>query len=161
MTFHRIGILVLFLAILATASFAAEDPDAIIGIWVTEQKEPGDPYSHIEVELRDGKYAGKIVWLNEPVYEEGDPEAGKTLHDRENPDESLRDRPLLGMDLMHSFRFDKKDGKWVDGKIYDPEAGKEYNCKVTMKDPDTLEVFGYIKIGFVKMGRDTIWKRAP
>jgi len=161
MTFARIGFLAFILAALAGTALAADDPDAILGIWVTEQKEPGDSYSHIEVELRDGKYAGKIVWLSDPVYKEDDPEAGVTLHDRENPDESLRDRPLLGMDLMHGFRFNEKDGKWVDGKIYDPEAGKEYKCKVTMKDPDTLEVFGYIKVGFVKMGRDTIWKRVP
>ena len=47
----------------------------------------------------------------------------------------------------------------MDGRIYDPVAGKEYRCKLTLKDADTLEVYGYIKVGFVKMGRDTSWKR--
>jgi hypothetical protein len=28
-----------------------------------------------------------------------------------------------------------------------------------MKDDDTLEVYGYVKVGFVKMGRNTTWTR--
>jgi len=144
---------------LAPVAAAADSPTAIIGVWVTEQKEPGDPYSHVEVYEQDGNFAGRIVWLNEPLYDEDDPEAGQPVRDRENPDETLRAQPLLGLDLMHGFRFDEGDGKWVDGRIYDPENGKQYRCKLTLKDENSLEVFGYVKVGFVKLGRDTIWKR--
>lgn len=28
-----------------------------------------------------------------------------------------------------------------------------------MKDPDTLEVFGYVKVAFAKLGRDAIWEK--
>jgi len=154
-------ILFLIAACLPSASLAAENPDAILGVWETEQKEPGDPYSRIEVVEKDGKFSGTIVWLSDPVYEEGDPEAGKLIRDRDNPDAKLQGRPLIGLSMMHGFEFHQRDGKWVDGRIYDPEAGKEYNCKLTLKDPDTLEVFGYMKVGFVKLGRDTIWKRVP
>jgi uncharacterized protein (DUF2147 family) len=49
--------------------------------------------------------------------------------------------------------------KWEDGRIYDPENGKTYRCKLTLKDEDTLELFGYVKVGFVKLGRDTTWLR--
>ena len=62
------------------------------------------------------------------------------------------------MDLMTGFEHNGKN-KWEDGHIYDPESGKDYRSKLTMKDPDTLEFFGYVKVGFVKLGRDTIWKR--
>jgi len=144
----------------ATAPLAADDATAIVGVWVTEPSEPGEPYSHMEIYETDGKFAGRIAWLSDPVYRADDPEAGAIVHDRENPDEAKRTRPLLGLEIMHGFRFDAKDGKWVDGRIYDPESGKEYRCKMTMKDTETLEVFGYVKVGFVKLGRDTIWKRA-
>ena len=152
-------VVLLILLVTATAALGNEDPSVILGLWETEQKEPGDPYSRVEVVEKDGRYFGTITWLSEPVYEEGDPEAGRPVRDRENPDPELQDRPVIGLPLMRDFEFDPKDGKWVDGKIYDPESGKEYDCKVTMKDVDTLEVFGYVKVGFVKLGRDTIWKR--
>jgi len=159
MTIKRI--LFLALSLTACAASGADGPLAIVGVWETEQKEPGDPYSRIEVVEEGGKFSGTIVWLSDPVYEEGDPEAGKPIRDRDNPDAKLQDRPLIGLSLMHGFKFHQKDGKWVDGKIYDPEAGKEYNCKLTLKDLDTLEVFGYVKVGFVKLGRDSVWKRVP
>ena len=135
------------------------DPDAVLGLWETDHEPDG--YSRVEI-VRDGdEFQGNIVWLSIPVYGEGDPdgEAGTPILDTKNPDESLRGRPLLGLPLLHSFRFETNDGKWVDGRIYDPVAGKEYRCKLTLKDTDTLEVYGYIKVGFVKMGRDTAWKR--
>ncbi len=157
-----------FFAILAAAAMAAsaavpataaDDPDAIVGIWETEQKEPDDPYSHVEIFEREGRYAGRIIWLSQPLYDEDDPEAGKPRRDRENSDEELRDRPIVGLEIMHGFRFDEDDGNWVDGRIYDPENGKEYRCKVTRKAADSLEIYGYVKLGFIKMGRSTIWKR--
>ena len=135
------------------------DPDAVLGLWETEHEPDG--YSRVEIVRNGDEFTGNIVWLSIPVYAEDDPdgEAGTPILDTKNPDESLRDRPLLGLSLLHSFRFDAGDGKWVDGRVYDPVAGKDYRCKLTLKDAETLEVYGYVKVGFVKMGRDTIWKR--
>jgi uncharacterized protein (DUF2147 family) len=151
--------LLLAVSFLAMPSLAADDPLAIVGLWETEQDEPGDTFVHVEIRETDGVFDGRIVWMNETVYDDDDPEAGQPQHDRENPDESLRDRPILGLELMYGFRFDEDDGKWVDGRIYDAKGGKEYRCKITMKDIDTLEIFGYIKVGFIKLGRNTTWKR--
>lgn len=160
---------IVFLVMLATlgsslASVAvAGDPvfekDAVLGIWKTEPNDNGD-YSHVEIYLADGKYSGRIVFLNSPVFLEGDEggEPGQPRSDFKNPDEALQERPLLGMDLMYGFKHNGKN-KWEDGRVYDPESGKEYNCKVTMKDTDTLEIFGYIKVAFAKLGRDTAWVR--
>ncbi len=150
------------LAVLGPArALAADDPLAVVGTWITEQKEPGDPYSHVEIIEHDGVFSGRIVWLDQPLFPDDDPEAGLPRHDRENPEADLRDRPIIGLELMHGFRFDPDDGKWTDRRIYDPENGKTYRCKLTLKDPDTLEIFGYVKLGFVKLGRNTTWKRKP
>jgi uncharacterized protein (DUF2147 family) len=143
----------------AIAGDPVYDTDAVLGVWSTEPNDDGG-YSHIEVYQAGDKYQGRIVWLSSPVY--GDDEAegtpGQPRADHQNSEESLKGRPLLGMDLMSEFEHNGKN-KWEDGRIYDPESGKEYRCKVTLKDPDTLEVFGYIKVGFAKLGRDTVWKR--
>lgn len=152
----------LALGILLVTAPTLEPPpdraDAIVGTWVTAQ-EPGEPYSRIEIYKENGEYAGRIIWVSEPLFPEGHPEAGKPKRDLQNPDEDLRSRPIVGLDLMYGFEFDDDDGKWVDGRIYDPKTGKEYRCTLTLADQNTLEVYGFIKVGFVKMGRDTIWTR--
>jgi len=140
----------------AAADDPAVSPDAALGLWETEHTENG--WSHVEIFARDGRYHGRLVWLSEPVYKADDPQAGQPVVDRENPDASLRDRPLVGLEIMRDFEFDGQN-KWVDGRIYDPESGKEYRCKITLKDPDTLEIFGYVKLGFAKLGRNSLWKR--
>lgn len=154
--------MVLAVVIMGTGALAGDpvyDESAILGHWMTEPNDDGN-YSHIEIYLVDGKYNGRIVYLNSPVVLEGDEEktVGQPRTDFNNPDEKLRGRPLLGMDLMSGFEHNGKN-KWEEGRIYDPESGKEYRCKITMKDEDTLEVFGYIKVGFAKLGRDTGWTR--
>jgi uncharacterized protein (DUF2147 family) len=147
---------------LPTGALAGDDPvftaDAILGFWETERQESG--WSHIEIYEAGGKVHGRIVWLSNPVYDEDDPGgmAGQPVVDRNNPNESLRDRPLLGLELMRDFNHNGKN-KWEDGRIYDPEDSKTYRCKLTLKDKNTLELFGYVKVGFVKLGRDTIWLR--
>ena len=75
--------------------------------------------------------------------------------DKNNPDKSKRNTPLMGYLLLKNFIFD--DGIWKDGTIYDPENGKTYSCKITMKDKNTLDVRGFIGISLI--GRTDVWKR--
>jgi uncharacterized protein (DUF2147 family) len=164
--------MIIALALIATViprtAIAGDDPvfeaDAILGIWETERdaEDPDDKWSHIEVYESDGKVHGRLVWLSRTHYPEDDERGmgGLPAVDRNNADESLRERPLLGADLMRNFKHNKKN-KWEDGRIYDPENGKTYRCKLTLKDADTIELFGYIKVGFVKLGRNTTWVRLP
>jgi len=137
----------------------AGDPEVILGVWETEHTETN--YSHVEVYKENDKYYGKIIWLQNPLYPDDDPEGmgGQPRVDRNNSDKSLRDRPVMGMNLMHSFKFDDDNGKWIDGRIYDPDNGKEYRCQITLRNPDTLDVYGYVKIAFIKVGRHTTWTR--
>lgn len=143
----------------ARAGDAVFATDAVLGVWATEPNDDG-AYSHVEIYAEDGKFNGRIVWLSSPVYEEDESEGttGQPRLDHFNPDDALKERPLLGLDLMTGFEHNGKN-KWEDGRIYDPESGKEYRCKATMKEPDTLEIFGYVKVSFAKLGRDMIWKR--
>ena len=64
----------------------------------------------------------------------------------------------MGLELMHSFRID--DGKWKDGRIYDPDNGKTYRSELTLTDDgQVLKVRGYVRIAFVNIGRTTEWTR--
>ncbi len=121
--------------------------DAILGVWLT-----GSGKARIKI-YKDAanKYHGKIVWLREPKYEDGTPKV-----DRNNPDESKRKNPLLGLQNLRNFTYEGET-KWVDGQIYDPENGNDYNCKMELVDPNTLEVRGFIGISL--FGRTDVWKR--
>jgi len=150
----------LFLLIVPLVVLADDDPtfspDAIVGLWETSHD--ADGWSRIAIVAVDGQYEGRITWINNDVYDHDDPMAGEPVVDRENPDESLRGQSLIGLRLMHGFVHDKQN-RWKDGRIYDPNNGKTYRCKLTLKDTGTLEVRGYVKIGFLRPGRTTTWSR--
>lgn len=139
-----------FLAMLLMFPFGAmaqTDADRIVGVW-----EPSNGKARVKIEKIGTKYFGKIVWLKEPT----DPETGKPKVDKNNPDESLRNVPLKGYRLLKDFSF-KSGNEWDGGTIYDPENGSTYDCTITMKDQNTLDIRGYI--GISAFGRTDVWKR--
>jgi uncharacterized protein (DUF2147 family) len=104
----------------------------------------------VEIFKENGKYSGKITWLEEPT------ENGKPILDANNTDKSKRDREILGMKLLQDFEF--KGGTWENGTIYDPTNGKTYSCTLKKKNNNTLEVRGFIGISLV--GRTVEWTKA-
>jgi uncharacterized protein (DUF2147 family) len=88
--------------------------------------------------------------LREPLNEKGQPKL-----DTNNPNNSLKSKPIVGAIILRDFEF--KDGEWTNGKIYDPESGKDYKCYMRFKDANTLNVRGYIGISMI--GRTEVWTR--
>ena len=125
---------------------AQMESEAMLGVWET-----GNGKARIKVDKTQDKYNGRIVWLREPNNEEGKPKV-----DKNNPDEKLRTKPLLGYSLLKNFYFVEKE-VWDAGTIYDPETGSTYSCTITMTDVNTLDVRGYI--GLSLFGRTDVWKR--
>lgn len=125
----------------------------INGLWWNQEKS-----SQIEIYESAGRFSGKIVFLKEPVYPLDDPQsmAGRAKVDRNNPDPLKRKQPLLGLQILSSFR-QTGDRVWEEGLIYDPKNGKTYRCKMTLDNTDTLSVRGFI--GFSLLGRTTTWTR--
>ena len=155
---RRFGFSFLMVLLLAGAVFAAEDGDAILGLWATDPEGGGGP-AHVEIVKEGGTYQGKIVWLEEAVYPPGDPDGpeGEPKTDRNNPDPERRDDPVIGLLIVEGFTF-KGDGRWQGGTIYDPDNGKTYKCKIRFGDDEnTLKVRGFI--GFSMIGRTTYWTR--
>ncbi|AQG78730.1 DUF2147 domain-containing protein [Spirosoma montaniterrae] len=141
-------VLPLLLLVVSLFSFAPKDnPDAVVGTWLNGTKK-----GHVQIYKQGGTYFGKLVWVSEP----NDPATGKPKTDSRNADERKRSRPLLNLPLMYNFKYDGGN-VWADGKIYNPEDGKEYNCKMTLKDPNTLDVRGYVGISL--LGKTQTWTR--
>ena len=149
-----------FFAVLLAAPLGgyAAEADAILGTWSTANAD-----SRVEITKDGDTYSGRIVSLKEPNYPT-DPNHKHYVQglenqpkvDRRNPDESLRDRPVVGMELMRGFRYEG-DNRWAGGTIYDPESGKTYKCKMTLAAPNELKVRGYIGVSL--FGRTTTWTR--
>ncbi len=144
----------LFFAILLVAGvtrgaafIAADNSDAVVGIWLTGSKK-----GRVQIYKQGDQYFGKIVWLKEP----NAPKTNQPLTDTNNPDSQKRAKPLLGLVNLRNFSYDSGN-VWDQGKVYDPENGKEYSCKLTLRDANTLDVRGYVGISLI--GRTDTWQR--
>lgn len=129
-----------------TSLLAQTVSDSVLGIWFNGTKE-----SKIEIFKCGDKYCGRIVWLKEPTLD------GQPKLDRNNPDETLQNRPLLGMVLMRDFIYGG-DNVWDKGEIYDPKNGKVYSCKMALIHVNRLDVRGFVGISLI--GRTDTWTRA-
>jgi uncharacterized protein (DUF2147 family) len=122
----------------------AQTGDNIKGVWLSEKKD-----GKIEIFNSGNTYAGKLLW-GKYVQDE----KGQLRHDIYNPDPKLRSRLLQGMVILTGIIYE--DGKWQNGKIYDPISGKTYDVTITVKG-NRLELRGYIGISL--LGKTTVWQR--
>jgi uncharacterized protein (DUF2147 family) len=76
-------------------------------------------------------------------------------NDVNNPDTSLRQRPICGLTIGTGFA-PSGDSQASDGHIYDPESGKTYSAQMKTKG-DTLQLRGYVGISL--LGRTETWHR--
>ncbi len=117
------------IAALFTSGFAADALADPHGLWLTEGGK-----SHVELgpcKRDEQRLCGKIVWLRKP------------RKDVKNDDESLRDRDLVGIDVVWDLKHEG-EGMWDDGEIYNPEDGETYDSEMEVIDADTVEVSGCV-----------------
>jgi uncharacterized protein (DUF2147 family) len=143
---QALSTLILFFLLSSNATNAQRKADDIIGTWQTAGVEP----ARIQIYRVGDKYHGKISWLKKPT------DNGKVRVDANNPDNTKRNQPIIGLVILKNFKFDGDD-EWVDGTIYDPKNGKTYSCYIYLKTKDILKARGYI--GFSMLGRTETWTR--
>jgi len=118
------------------------------GVYLVENGE-----AHIELLSCGEELCGRIVWLREPLDENGE-----VPRDVNNPEPSLRDRTILGLQLLSGLRpASDSDGQWIGGRIYDPESGRTYRCKLRHDGVDRVRLRGYL--GIPLLGSTTVWTR--
>ncbi len=88
----------------------------IEGHWMTENQR-----AVVEIAACEGEtYCGHLRWVN--------PENPAVITDRKNKDKTKRDTPLVGLKVLWGLRI--KDGRFVDGKIYNVEDGNTYASRI-------------------------------
>ena len=131
-----------FLVFAPLTALLAED---VVGKWKLS-----DGSAIVEVYQNGDVYNGKIVWLKNPTEADGTPAV-----DDNNPDEKLRSRQLIGLNMLSGLK--KDGGEYTGGKIYDPGNGKTYYCSFKVEG-NTLRVRGSLdKRGL--LGRTMNWFR--
>ena len=101
----------------------------------------------------DGRYYGKIVWLETP-----NDESGKPRTDKNNANAQKKLRPIMDLQILSAFNPTSEDGVFEGGKVYDPNNGKTYCGKLTLKG-NTIDLRGFI-CGMSLLGRTSQWTLA-
>jgi uncharacterized protein (DUF2147 family) len=142
-------ILIFTLLLFFAAKGMTQNAQAIAGIWWNDKKT-----SKIEIKEENGKFIGTVIYITPEKLVNGEPEK-----DTNNPDPNLRSRSRLGLQILKGLQYVAKDKQWQNGRIYDPDNGKTYDCYAWFdKDPNTLYLKGYL-LGMKFIGRSTIWTR--
>ena len=128
------------LACAAPAWAAALDP---AGRWML-------PGGRTEVEIaRCGEaICGRIASVTPPG-------SGDVRRDDKNPDPSLRERPLVGVEVLHGLMWQGRE--WSGGWIYNPGNGRRYAARAALQGDHLLQVQGCLAF----VCRAQVWARAP
>ena len=145
-------ILLAFSTLIITAFCSPQplsNPQSIEGKWISAE---GNII--VQVIKTGATYSGKVVWFDDAGNKE-DPMALRV--DKNNPDHSLRQRKLLGMEVLTGLVYNSDDEEWQDGKIYDPISGKTWSASATIISNGSLNVRGFWHFDF--LGKTMMFKR--
>ena len=110
--FRKLGIAGLFSVILSGLAWAGEDAS---GVWMLNSGKVT-----VRIAPCGASLCGAIVGLAKPLNKEGQPKV-----DKENPEESLRKRPLMGLTILANMK-PTGENKWR-GTIYNADDGRTYS----------------------------------
>lgn len=134
----------LFALMLLTAPAFAHPAE---GEWLTDG---GKSFVQIAAcEEQANQFCGTITRTRSHKDQDGD-----LWVDKKNKEPALRDRPLIGFEILTGFD-DKGEGRLRGGTIYNPEDGKTYNSKITVLDDDRIRVEGCVLF----FCRSYVWTR--
>ena len=125
--------LISFFALWQTlAVFSQANADDIVGYYLVAEPKTGDKAQMEIYRTANGKYEGKIVWV-------------------ENKSQSEN----VGTIQVKNLAYDSKTGEWKNGKVlYD---GGEYSVNISFVEPKKLKVRGYLGISL--LGKTVYWTK--
>jgi uncharacterized protein (DUF2147 family) len=136
-----------FFALISLAAFTSQAQ--VIGTWKTIDDATGEAKSQVQIYEENGKLYGKVV-----AFLKKDTDINRVC---DKCSDSRKGQKIMNMVIIRDMFL--KDGYYQGGKILDPEKGKEYGCKLWLKQgtTNTLEVRGFL--GIAALGRTQTWIR--
>lgn len=139
-------LLLLIVGLSSGLSAQESSSDDIVGTWLIE--EDSKPVEQVEIYKRDSTYCGRIVWIS------NSDSAESLALDTRNRSSELRNRPLLGLEVLKSFKFDGKN-TWKDGELYAHRKGRTVSPVLTLISENELS----IEITLLFIRKSVVWKR--
>ena len=135
-----VNLLFLLLPFFSFKNVSTQNADAIIGNWLSEDKN-----LKVEIFKCGNEYKGRVVW-----FDDTDDKTRPMVErlDKSNPDKTMRNKKILGSEVMHGLIYNKDDEEWQGGRIYDCTTGKDWNAKAWLNKEGILKVRGYWHVSF-------------
>ncbi|MDP3760575.1 MAG: DUF2147 domain-containing protein [Ramlibacter sp.] len=130
-------------------SFAAFAQTTPVGLWRNLDDKTGEAKAEIRISENAGVLSGRI---ERQLRKDAKPDAkcDECTDDR-------KDKPIVGLEIIRGARKAADKDVWEDGKILDPENGRDYRLRLTpVEGGKKLEVRG----SFGPFGRTQTWVRA-
>ena len=140
---------IISLFFLCSNSSGFHNPDLIVGRWMSLEKN-----LIVDISKNTTGYSAQIVWFddsddkNRPLF---------VRTDFKNPDESQRNRKVVGLNVLYGLKYNAIDGVWEEGRIYDPSSGRTWSATIYMYDQAEIRLRGFWH--FEILGRNMIFKR--
>ena len=112
-------------------AYALADPR---GLWLAKDG------AHVSVTSCGDALCATLASTKTPT----DPATGAPWTDKHNIDPALRDRPLVGVQVLMNMRPTSND-KW-SGRLYNTEDGKTYSGNLIELDARTIRIEGCVVI---------------
>lgn len=137
----KIMMMIVMFVFAITAAFA--QADKIVGTYKVQRDGVN---SKVKVFKHKDGYRAQVIWVDNLMNEDG-----SVRLDAKNPDPEKRKVQADKIVLIDKVVY--KDGKWTDGKIYDPTSGKVYtvNLYFDKNENKKLTVKGSIGPFFQRM----------
>ena len=121
----------------------------IVGTWKTIDDGTGQPKSHIQLYVENGKMYGKVI-----AFLSKDADINRVC---DKCTDWRKNQKIMQMIVVRDMEL--KGDTWKNGKILDPEKGKDYSCTMWFEPnkTDILKIRGWIGPFF----RTQTWYRVP
>lgn len=132
----------IFIILLIVFGKLSANQDALLGKWMST-----DNSVKVEVYKENNQYKAKVLWFNEKLSN-----SGKSMHqfvDKLNPNPALRNRKILGMEILEGLKYNPNTEEWTDGKIYDASSGRYWSSCAKLLDNGILKVRGFWKFEWI------------
>jgi uncharacterized protein (DUF2147 family) len=125
-------LILLAASFVVSGAFAQTSP---VGLWRSADDKTGEAKAEIRIVDSGGVLTGRI---EKSLKKDAKPTCEECKDERKG-------QPIAGLEIIRGAKKSETREVWEDGKILDPENGKEYTLRLTpLEGGQKLQVRGYI-----------------
>lgn len=120
---------------------AQSESEKILGNWIATDNSVAVKIYHSNNEFR-----AKIFWFDEKL---GSKVPMNLREDASNPVKELRNRKIIGMEILEGLQYNASQNSWDKGRIYDASSGRHWDSSATISKDGILKVRGFWKFKWI------------